>query len=221
MRFCFLLAFPLLLAACQTEPADDVDPVDTTADDGDAMTDTAGTAGGPAARADIEPLGDSEVRGTVTFTPQNGGVLVTVGLSGLTPGSHGFHIHQNGSCAPEDLPEDPDTDPNPGGGAGPHFGPGGTPHGAPLNAATQRHAGDFGNVFAHAGGAVDTSFTDAVITLTGPNSIIGKAVLVHANPDDLTSQPSGNAGARIGCGIVMSGDSGGAAPMPADTANQM
>ena len=141
------------------------------------------------ARTDTE----NEFAGTVTFTQEEGAREVTlrVSLSGLEPGPHGFHIHETGDCSAEDFTS-----------SGGHFAPAGNPHGAPD--AAERHAGDFGNVTAGEDGTVSTTLTSTVITLdaSAPNSAIGKAVVVHAGEDDLTSQPSGAAGARVGCGVV-------------------
>jgi Cu-Zn family superoxide dismutase len=168
-----VFAVPLLLLAC--------------APSGDSGS-TAAAA--PAhAVAQISPAGGSGVSGTVTFTTLPGeGVKVDVELSGLTPGKHGFHVHENGDCSDDAK------------AAGGHFNPEGTPHGD--RTAAQRHVGDLGNVTADAAGKVKTSFTDTLIALAGPHSILDRAVVVHGGEDDLTSQPSGNAGPRVACGVI-------------------
>jgi Cu-Zn family superoxide dismutase len=160
------------------------------------------------ASAQIASLGDSEVNGLVSFESTDSGLQVTYELNGLPPGMHGFHVHENGSC-------DPGDDGEPGGAAGGHFNPTGAPHGAPAAAADQRHIGDFGNIEAGADGRAAGTFTDAVAMLDGAAGIVGKALVVHGNPDDLATQPTGDAGSRIGCGIITMTD--GSAMPPADT----
>ncbi|HEX3582106.1 MAG TPA: superoxide dismutase family protein [Thermoanaerobaculia bacterium] len=143
----------------------------------------------PMAVATLQPLGSSTGHGNVHFQQQKEGVEVTVDLTGLAPNStHGFHVHDKGSCA--DF----------GNAAGPHYNPTNAPHAAPD--AASHHAGDFGNVIADANGEVHTSFMTHSISVGGMNDVIGHAVILHANPDDLTSQPAGNAGPRIACGVV-------------------
>ena len=135
------------------------------------------------------------VTGTVDFTQEGDGpTTVTGSLSGLTPGLHGFHVHALGDTTNGCM------------STGPHFNPGGKEHGAPGDA--NRHAGDLGNVTVGADGNANFTITDSQIPLTGPNSIIGRAVVVHADPDDLgaggheLSKSTGNAGGRIACGII-------------------
>jgi Cu-Zn family superoxide dismutase len=148
----------------------------------------------------VVPTTNQTAKGMVHFMDMNdGSTEVSVDLTGLAPGStHGFHVHEKGDCS------------NDAQAAGGHFNPTGAQHGAPD--AASHHAGDFGNVTADEKGEVHTKFmTKSVTVKAGPTSVIGHAVVVHANPDDLTSQPSGNAGARIACGIVqpMTGDMAG------------
>lgn len=203
MRPFALFLLPFLLAACANEGAPDSTPAGTAAE-ADSMADAAGMADttGTAARATIQPLGDAGVSGTVTFTPAEGGVQVTYALDGLTPGRHGFHVHENGDCGPG-------PDGAPGGAAGEHFAPLGSPHGAPADSVGQRHVGDLGNVEAGADGRAAGTFFDAVVALEGERGIVGKAVVVHTGEDDLTTQPSGDAGDRVGCGVVeMTGATG-------------
>ena len=151
-----------------------------------------GTAQPPGrhAVAELSPASGSKVRGLVHFYETPKGVKVTATFSGLTPGLHGFHIHETGDCsAPDALT------------AGGHFNPTAMKHGGPNDA--ERHAGDFGNITADAAGNATFKTVDAHISFDGANSIIGKGVIVHANPDDLTTQkPPGNAGARVACGAI-------------------
>ncbi|HEX9982865.1 MAG TPA: superoxide dismutase family protein [Thermoanaerobaculia bacterium] len=148
------------------------------------------TASGPSAVATLAPTANNTPRGSVNFDQLgDGSVRVTVDLTNVPPGVHGFHVHEKGDCGDN------------GNAAGGHFNPLATPHGAPD--ATPHHAGDFGNVTADANGNVRTTFTTRSLTLgEGANSAVGHAVILHANPDDLTTQPTGNAGGRIACGVV-------------------
>ena len=144
---------------------------------------------GPSAVATLEPTTGNTAAGTVTLKQANGVVEVTVNLTGVPVGAHGFHIHDKGDCGDN------------GNAAGGHFNPMGTAHGAP--AADPHHAGDFGNVTADAHGRVTTSFTTRSVTLdSASTSAVGHAIILHANSDDLATQPTGNAGGRIACGVV-------------------
>lgn len=130
--------------------------------------------------------------GQVDFFPSNGRVLVKVQIQGLAPNTtHGFHVHENGDCSSPDASS-----------AGAHFNPLSMPHAGPTD--PQSHMGDLGNVQSDAAGMVNVEVTRPDLKIEGPHSIIGKAVVLHASPDDLTSQPAGNAGARIACGVVKS-----------------
>jgi len=144
----------------------------------------------PTASATLSSTSGSNASGTVTLTQLgDGSVRVAIDLTGVPPGVHGFHIHDKGDCGDN------------GNAAGGHFNPAATSHGAPS--VDPHHAGDFGNVTADADGRVHSEFTTRSVTLdAGPNSAVGHAVILHANPDDLVTQPTGNAGARIACGIV-------------------
>jgi len=148
-------------------------------------------AHGIVASAELKPTEGNQGSGIVTFTDVDGTVRIVADLEGLKPGKHGFHIHEKGDCSAPDASS-----------AGGHFNPSGTPHGAPENPPDQRHVGDLGNLEAAADGKAHYEWVGEVISLEGPNSIVGKAVIVHAEPDDLTSQPTGNAGARVACGVI-------------------
>jgi Cu-Zn family superoxide dismutase len=145
----------------------------------------------PATRAvaQLHPLGGSGVSGTVTFAPVAGGVQVSARLSGLTPGAHGFHVHEFGDCSAPD-----------GTSAGGHFNPAGEPHGGPTDA--HRHAGDMGNVTAGADGTATLEYVDSHLSFEGATSVLGRGVIVHARADDLKTQPTGNAGGRVACGVI-------------------
>ena len=142
------------------------------------------------AMAQLEPASGSTVRGTVHFYETPKGIRVVAKISGLTPGQHGFHIHEKGDCSKPDATS-----------AGGHFNPGGAKHGAPTDG--ERHAGDFGNLTADAAGNAKADFVDGHISFNGPNSIVDRGVIVHEKADDLKSQPAGNAGARVACGNIM------------------
>jgi superoxide dismutase, Cu-Zn family len=131
-----------------------------------------------------------EASGTVTFTKAEGGVRVVALIKGLAPGEHGFHIHEFGDVSTPDAMS-----------AGGHFNPGMAPHGAPT-AGMRRHVGDLGNITADARGTAKVDFVDPLLSFTGPFSIIGHSVIVHEKPDDLKTQPTGNAGARVAAGVI-------------------
>jgi len=142
------------------------------------------------ATANLQPTKGNKVSGTVTFTQKGDKVLVAANVSGLTPGLHGFHVHEKGDCSAADAMS-----------AGGHFNPAGKPHGSPDSA--ERHGGDLGNLTADKSGNATLSIEVSGITLDqSANSIVGKGVVVHANPDDLRSQPAGNSGPRVACGVI-------------------
>ncbi len=137
----------------------------------------------------LHPTEGNQVHGTVTFTKVAAGVEIVAHVEGLTPGKHGFHVHEYGDCSSADATS-----------AGAHFNPKGTPHGAPSD--KMHHAGDFGNIEANSSGVAHSEWTDKDMTFNGPNTIVGRAVIVHAAEDDLITQPTGNSGARVACGVI-------------------
>jgi len=144
---------------------------------------------GGAAFATLSPSATGGATGSVMFHAMGDELMVHVQAAGLAPGSvHGFHIHDKGNCASADFTS-----------AGGHFNPDAKPHGT-QDAA--HHAGDMPNLTADADGKVDQKFHLHGASLTGPNSIVGHAVIVHAGPDDYTTQPTGNSGARLSCGVI-------------------
>lgn len=202
-----LLAVSLFFAACADNDADKAAAPDTT---GTAMqADTMGTMGQRMARATLAPTEGNDAEGTVAFTKTEDGILVEASVSGLSEGEHGIHIHENGDCSAPDASS-----------AGGHFNPQDTPHGAPTNEPSQRHVGDLGNLEANAEGMAEYSRTDSLIAFDGPNSIIGKAVIVHQGADDFTSQPSGNAGPRVACGVIQMSEGAMQQGMTPDTTAQ-
>ena len=131
----------------------------------------------------------SNVTGTVTFTKAGDEVKVVADITGLKPGKHGFHIHEFGDCSAPDATS-----------AGGHFNPSHHQHGAPD--ATDRHAGDLGNIEADASGKAHLEWSDKMMKLSGDDSIVGHAVIVHEKADDLKTQPTGDAGGRLACGVI-------------------
>jgi len=136
------------------------------------------------------------VQGTVWFNQEGDGkpVSVTGEIKGLAPGLHGFHVHEFGDTT------DGCTS------AGPHFNPHGKTHGGPGDG--ERHAGDLGNVTAGADGVAKIDLKDVQISLSGALSVVGRTMVVHADQDDLgkggheLSKTTGNAGARVACGVI-------------------
>src|SRR6476646_9170588 len=148
------------------------------------------TKKGPSAMAMLTPISGSTATGMVHFKElTDGSVDVSADLTNVPAGVHGFHVHDKGDCSDN------------GNAAGGHFNPTNMPHAAPD--AQSHHAGDFGNVTAESNGEVHTKFNTRSITVhDGVASVVGHAVILHGNPDDLTTQPSGNAGPRIACGVA-------------------
>jgi Cu-Zn family superoxide dismutase len=147
-------------------------------------------ARGPSAVAELQPTRGNAVAGTVRFTQQDGGLFVVADVSGLKPGQeHGFHIHEKGDCSSGD-----------GLSAGGHFNPGGMPHG-PQDGP--HHAGDLPALHADSSGHAKASFAIKGLDIgSGPNDIVGRGLIVHTSPDDYKTQPTGNAGARVACGVI-------------------
>jgi Cu-Zn family superoxide dismutase len=141
------------------------------------------------ATAVITSTKGNTVNGVVTFEEADNGVHVVANLTGLTPGKHGFHIHEFGDISSTD-----------GSSAGGHFNPTAMPHSMPMS--EKRHAGDMGNIEADEKGDAHLDYIDPVMKLNGEYSIIGHAVIIHAKEDDFKTQPTGNAGARVGNGVI-------------------
>ena len=137
----------------------------------------------------LMPTTGSSVRGLVRFEAVQGGIIIQARVEGLPAGDHGFHIHELGDCSATD-----------GTSAGGHYNPTDAPHAGP--GAAQRHVGDLGNITADAQGTATLDRVDGVVQLSGPQSVIGRSVIVHAGADDLTTQPTGAAGGRLACGVI-------------------
>lgn len=137
----------------------------------------------------LHPTEGNNTTGVVHFVDSGAGIRVIADVEALAPGPHGFHVHEFGDCSAPD-----------GASAGGHFNPEDMPHGAPTD--TQRHVGDLGNISADDTGVAHFEWTDSLLSFTGVRSIIGRGVVVHAEEDDFTSQPTGAAGARLACGVI-------------------
>ncbi|HEY7863496.1 MAG TPA: superoxide dismutase family protein, partial [Thermoanaerobaculia bacterium] len=132
--------------------------------------------------------------GTATFTELSTGVVrVVVEIENAPEGTHGLHVHEKGDCSAPDASS-----------AGSHFNPGGAPHAGPHDA--QRHAGDLGTIEIKGNGKGKLEITTDLLTVRpGPNSVVGRSVIFHEKADDLKTQPTGDAGGRLACGVVTAG----------------
>lgn len=148
--------------------------------------------GAPGATAELKPTQGSAVAGTVRFTQQDNKVIVTADISGLRPNAeHGFHVHDKGDCSAPD-----------GTSAGGHFNPAGKAH-AHYGQA-ERHAGDMPNLKTDANGRASYRYeSDSLAIGAGAANIVGRSVIIHRDPDDYQSQPAGNSGPRLACGLIV------------------
>ncbi len=141
------------------------------------------------AQAQLQPTQGNQTAGTVKFTKRGDDTLVEINLSHLSPGVHGFHVHEKGDCSSPD-----------GLSAGGHFNPAGQQHGSQDG---PHHQGDLGNVTAGEDGMVNLNIHVHNLAISGDDGVVGRAVIVHAAPDDLKTQPTGNAGKRLACGTIV------------------
>jgi superoxide dismutase, Cu-Zn family len=197
--FCATLCVALLGAGCA--PSDG--PAAHDDDEGSATSDVSPELGSQSnegvpenqdatATVQLTPTQGNQATGTLTVTSHGGAVHVSGTIQGLKPGGQfGFHFHENGDCSAPDASS-----------AGGHFNPTAAQHGNPQGDA--RHAGDMPNLQADDQGVAQVSVHAAAVSLrTGSaNDVMGKAVVVHEKADDYNSQPAGNSGARIACGVV-------------------
>ena len=146
---------------------------------------------GPKAVAQLEATKGNLVWGNVSFVQVEGKVIVRADVRGLRPSAQfGFHVHEKGDCSSPD-----------GMAAGEHFNPTAKPH-AHYSVA-ERHAGDLTNLRSDAEGVAVYAFETNLLSVTaGPTSVVGRAIIIHAEPDDYRTQPTGNSGARIACGLI-------------------
>jgi Cu-Zn family superoxide dismutase len=149
---------------------------------------------GPKAVCDLEARAGSNLQGSAIFeAAADGRIVFSIVVERVTPGSHAVHIHEHGDCSAPDATS-----------AGGHWNPTGKKHGKWGQEDGEFHLGDLGNIEVDAGGRGSIEFaTDQwEIGTGGPRDIVGKSIIVHAKPDDFTTQPTGAAGDRIGCGVI-------------------
>jgi superoxide dismutase, Cu-Zn family len=149
---------------------------------------------GPSATARLEPTKGNSVSGEVKFAQRGERVVVSGEITGLAPNSeHGFHVHDKGDCSSGD-----------GMSTGGHFNPTGKPHGA--HDAGEHHAGDLVSLKADASGVAKFNFESTSITVgNGPSDVVGHGLIVHRDADDFKTQPTGNAGPRLACAVIVKG----------------
>lgn len=202
MRSAVLIAVALVLAGCSksqsvgtaAEPADSLGQGETpaTAVGEPATTPPPAQASGSQHRVNLMPGQGAQVAGALDLVADGNAVVVTGLVTGLAPESgYGFHIHEKGDCSSPDFKS-----------AGEHFNPTAQPHGNP--ASPPHHLGDIPNLTSDGVGRADVNARVEGVTLGdgGPHDLVGKAFVVHAKPDDYKTQPSGNSGDRIACGVV-------------------
>jgi superoxide dismutase, Cu-Zn family len=193
----FVLSLTLLLVACSREQPEGAPraPDNTTAAPAEKTSEPAATAA--AAAVQIAPTQGNTVTGSLALAPSAEGVHITGSIQGLKPDAEfGFHVHEKGDCTAPD-----------GSSAGGHFNPTQAQHGNPTGPT--HHAGDMLNIKSDAKGVAQVDVTAAGTSLNGDpgTDIMGKAIVVHEGPDDYATQPSGNSGKRVACGVI-------AAPSP-------
>lgn len=151
----------------------------------------ASTGGGPRATAKLQPTKGNTASGSVSFVQSGNKVLVSGEVRGLKPGAeHGFHVHEKGDCSSGD-----------GMSTGGHFNPAGGPHGS--HGMGMHHAGDLPSLKADANGVAKISFESSTIAVgSGSTNVVGRGLIVHRDPDDYKTQPTGNAGPRLACAVI-------------------
>jgi superoxide dismutase, Cu-Zn family len=178
----------MLLNGCQTV-RDSANWVGSTVSSGwDALWDS----GAAVAVAEVKPTQGNTLAGKVEFRQSGSEVRVKVDLVGMAPNSeHGFHVHERGDCSAPD-----------GMSAGGHFNPEGVAHG--TFSRPPHHAGDLPNLKADDKGEVHTTFEVTYLSVgSGGTDVVGRSVVVHRDPDDYKSQPAGNSGPRLACGVIV------------------
>ena len=184
-RVTLVTALAAALAACASTPQEAAPPAAPAATAHNAST-------ARQAIANLASASGSLVSGRLTLVPMGDGVHITGEIGGLQANSsHGFHIHEKGDCSAADASS-----------AGGHFNPAAKPHGRTGHGA--HHAGDGDNLVADSQGVARVNAHFSGVSLGGgsANDIAGRALIVHANADDYSSQPAGNAGARVACGVI-------------------
>lgn len=181
----FAVAIPCaLLVACGGEPAPSAGPL--------PPAPIAPPAADPAAQATLEGASGRMVEGEIDLSTTTGGVLLDGAVLGLAPNTtHGIHVHEQGDCSAPDASS-----------AGGHFSPDDNMHGNPVSG--EHHLGDMPNIVADATGRarVSTTIVGATLGDDGPRDLMGRAIVVHMEPDDYKTQPAGNSGERIACAVI-------------------
>lgn len=193
----FVAAVSSVMAACGSGAVpDDTQPDAPTPTDVSAPPASADAAAdnepGTGAMVLLAPTVGNQAQGRLILVEEDAGTRIRGEVTGLTPnGEHGFHVHESGDCSAPDAES-----------AGEHLNPAGHPHGNPSTGL--HHAGDMLNLRADGQGNATVDVMLAALTVGGglQNDVIGKAVIVHAAADDYSSQPAGNSGARIACGVI-------------------
>jgi superoxide dismutase, Cu-Zn family len=182
----FTLVFAIAYA-CATSSA----PSPASPSGGAASTSAVSDMSGPSAVAVIEPRSGSTVSGTARFSTASDGLKAHVEVQGAMPGKHGVHIHEKGDCS------DPKA-----ASAGGHYNPNTSPHHGGPHTAT-RHGGDLGNIEVDANGTGTLEVVVHDLSVASPqNGVVGRSIVVHETVDDLSTDPAGNSGARLGCGVI-------------------
>lgn len=181
--FLFLFSLTSLFSTCNKEAEETFEEQQETYNFEENMSDI------EKAVAVLQPTEGNKVKGTITFLEDGGEVSITGFIEGLTPGLHGFHVHEYGDCSASDASS-----------AGDHFAPINNHHGE--MGADSSHAGDLGNIEADENGKAEIDIKSAKLSFYGESSIIGRALVVHSGKDDLTTQPSGNSGSRVACAVI-------------------
>ena len=166
-------------------------PVEPADDTGATQLAALGSTQALRAAAEIDPTDGNDARGNASFIETEDGLEIVATLTGLAPGDHGIHLHENGDCSGEAASA-----------AGDHFAPGGAPHGAPTDEESEHHAGDLGNISADESGNAELRLSDTELEIDGERGVVGRAIVVHEGEDDLVSQPSGGSGNAVACGVV-------------------
>ncbi len=181
------LVVVVALAGCRKEPAP---APESTAPAPAPVAEPAPAPAPRTASASLTSRDDLAITGTVTFSESGDGVEIQAHVENAPAGPHGFHIHEVGDCSAADFTS-----------AGGHFNPADVPHGGPDD--MERHAGDLGNIEIGEDGTGHLTMSSELLTVAeGPVSVVGRAVVLHETADDLVSQPTGAAGARLACGVI-------------------
>ncbi len=176
----------------RNEPDADPDDRERSASSAEDSTRIAALPSSPVrAHAAIEPTEGHDARGEASFVETDDGLDIVVTMTGLPPGLHGIHVHEHGDCSGPAAEA-----------AGDHFNPEGTPHGAPSDDPSKRHAGDLGNLFADDDGRAELMLTMSDLSIAAGRGVAGRAIVVHSAEDDFTTQPSGDSGDRVACGVI-------------------